>query len=144
MRRSETVHCLFSARIERRNGSAVVEIPESEIDIGTIDAGEVYRVAIVQAADGTADASRDRRSSAGARSSKQDGPRSPPVAEGDVREVEIEGIGDQGDGIAKVDRGFVVIVPETEPGEHVEVEIESVYDNFALATLVDAETGDAP
>lgn len=144
MRRSETVHCLFSAQVERRNGTAVVEIPESEIDIGAIDAGEVYRVAIVPAADDTTDAGHDRRSSAGVRAGERDGPRSPPVAEGDVREVEIEGIGDQGDGIAKVDRGFVVIVPETEPGDRVEVEIETVYDNFALASLVDAETADSP
>jgi tRNA/tmRNA/rRNA uracil-C5-methylase (TrmA/RlmC/RlmD family) len=31
--------------------------------------------------------------------------------------VTIETVGDQGDGIAKVERGYVVIVPETQPGE---------------------------
>lgn len=139
---SDTVHCLFSARVERRDGSAVVEIPENELALGSVEAGEVYRVALVPAADsGTGSESNRRTATAHTATGRQ--PRSPPVAEGDVREVEIEGIGDQGDGIAKVDRGFVVIVPETEPGDRVEVEIESVYDNFALASVVDGETTDS-
>ena len=39
---------------------------------------------------------------------------------------------------AKVDRGFVVIVPGTSTGDQVAVEIESVYENFALGSVVDA------
>lgn len=120
--------------MERRNGSAVVEIPESELDIGSIESGDVYRVAILPGVD---TGRRDTTRSAESRRGEQAGPRSPPVAEGDVREVEIEGIGDQGDGIAKVDRGFVVIVPETSPGDQVAVEIQSVYDNFALGSIVE-------
>ncbi|MFC6906743.1 TRAM domain-containing protein [Halalkalicoccus tibetensis] len=38
----------------------------------------------------------------------------------------METIGDQGDGIARVERGYVVIVPDTDPHEHVEIEITSV------------------
>ncbi|MFC6906734.1 TRAM domain-containing protein [Halalkalicoccus tibetensis] len=39
----------------------------------------------------------------------------PPVTEGNHRTVEIETIGEQGDGIARVERGYVVIVPDTDP-----------------------------
>jgi len=41
-------------------------------------------------------------------------PQKPPVTEGEQRTVEIEDIGDQGDGITRVERGFVVIVSDTE------------------------------
>ncbi|MGM0398195.1 MAG: TRAM domain-containing protein [Halobacteriota archaeon] len=64
----------------------------------------------------------------------------PPVEEGDVREVTIESTGDQGDGIAKVDRGFVVIVPGARPGDDVTVEIESVQPNYAVANVVGDES----
>ena len=64
-------------------------------------------------------------------------PAGPPVDEGEVREVEIESIGDQGDGIARVERGFVVIVPETEEGDRVTVEVTNVRENVAFAEVVD-------
>ena len=38
----------------------------------------------------------------------------------------IESLGDQGDGITKIDRGYVVIVPGTRPDDKVTVEIENV------------------
>ena len=61
----------------------------------------------------------------------------PPVETGDVRTVTVETTGDQGDGIAKVERGYVVIVPEAEPGEEPTVEIEQVKQNVAFARVVD-------
>jgi predicted RNA-binding protein with TRAM domain len=61
----------------------------------------------------------------------------PPVAEGEVREVIIETIGDQGDGIAKVERGYVVIVPETERGDEVTVEITQARETVAFAQVRD-------
>ncbi|OYR71246.1 deoxyribonuclease, partial [Halorubrum sp. E3] len=45
--------------------------------------------------------------------------------------------GDQGDGIAKVERGYVVIVPETSVGDRVTVEIQQVRENVAFADVVD-------
>jgi predicted RNA-binding protein with TRAM domain len=51
--------------------------------------------------------------------------------------VTIETVGDQGDGIAKVDRGYVVIVPDTEPGAQPTVRIETVRENLAFASVVD-------
>ncbi|MDY6765911.1 MAG: TRAM domain-containing protein, partial [Candidatus Nanohaloarchaea archaeon] len=59
-----------------------------------------------------------------------------PVEEGETYEVEIEDLGSKGDGIARVDN-FVVFVPETEVGERVEVEINSVGRKFAFGDVVD-------
>lgn len=59
------------------------------------------------------------------------------MEEGDIREVEIETVGDQGDGIARVDRGFVVIVPETGPGERVTIEITDVKETVAFGTVTE-------
>jgi len=63
----------------------------------------------------------------------------PPVNEGDRRNVEIEDIGDQGDGITRVERGFVVIVPDTTQGERVIIEIADVRENVAFADVVSRE-----
>ncbi|MDY6770049.1 MAG: TRAM domain-containing protein [Candidatus Nanohaloarchaea archaeon] len=59
-----------------------------------------------------------------------------PVAEGETYEVEIEDLGSKGDGIARVDN-FVVFVPDTEVGERVEIEIDSVGRKFAFGEVVD-------
>jgi predicted RNA-binding protein with TRAM domain len=61
----------------------------------------------------------------------------PPVEEGEVREVTIESVGDQGDGIAKVERGYVVIVPDGEPGQQPTVEIDTVRQNVSFAKIID-------
>jgi len=75
------------------------------------------------------------RGSGGARSRTASS--GPPVSEGDVRDVTIETLGDKGDGIAKIERGYVVIVPDSELGDEVTVEITSVRDNVSFATVLD-------
>ncbi|MDS0223289.1 TRAM domain-containing protein [Haloarcula sp. S1AR25-5A] len=61
------------------------------------------------------------------------------MEEGEVRDVTIETVGDQGDGIAKVERGYVVIVAGTHPGDEPTVEIEQVQENVAFASIVDSD-----
>ena len=51
--------------------------------------------------------------------------RVPPVKEGDELDVEIEAVGEKGDGIAKKD-GFVIFVPNTKQGDKVRVRINKV------------------
>jgi predicted RNA-binding protein with TRAM domain len=46
-------------------------------------------------------------------------------------------IGDQGDGITRVERGFVVIVPDTKETERVTIEITDVRENVAFAEVVE-------
>ncbi|QLD88670.1 TRAM domain-containing protein [Natronomonas salina] len=59
-----------------------------------------------------------------------------PVESGETHHVEIEELGEEGDGIAYVE-GFVVFVPDTELTEAVDVEIESVRDSFAVGEVVE-------
>jgi predicted RNA-binding protein with TRAM domain len=51
--------------------------------------------------------------------------------------VDIEDIGDQGDGVTRVERGFVVIVPDTKQGERVTIEITDVRQNVAFADVIE-------
>lgn len=59
-----------------------------------------------------------------------------PVESGEIRTVEIEDLGDEGDGIAKVNE-FTIFVPDVEQGETVEIEIGDVKANFGFARRVD-------
>jgi predicted RNA-binding protein with TRAM domain len=137
----EKLRCLFSAQVEEHDGSYVVEVPTEELRRGEIEPGATYRVAILSSSSETETGETDTQSeSSRGEPDRERGPPEPPVAEGDTREVEIENIGEQGDGIARVERGFVVIVPDTELGERVTVEITDVKQNVAFADVVERQT----
>jgi 23S rRNA (uridine2552-2'-O)-methyltransferase len=59
-----------------------------------------------------------------------------PVREGDQLEVDIEDVGSEGDGIAKVE-GYTLFVSGTEAGETVEVRVTDVKPRFGFAERVD-------
>jgi predicted RNA-binding protein with TRAM domain len=129
----DTLRCLFSAKVAEENDSYRLEVPKHEIEAGALTEGDVYRVAILpHVADASSEESRTDSPTGG-----DDHPQTPPVTEGEHRDVEIEDIGEQGDGITRVERGFVVIVPETDKGERVTVEITDVGQNVAFATVVE-------
>ena len=70
------------------------------------------------------------------REEREDRPeRQPPVAQGEVIEVEIISTGKQGDGIGKFE-GYVIIVAGAKPGEKVEVEITKVMPRQAFGEIV--------
>lgn len=50
----------------------------------------------------------------------------PVVKDCKIRDVEIKTIGDQGDGISKVERDYVVIGPDAEPGDEPTIEVKEV------------------
>ena len=125
------LQCLFSARVDEQDGSYVVEIPEQEVRFGNLQRGETYRVALLPSP-----SNGESQESAPEPEREQRAP-TPPVEEGEQRNVEIEDIGDQGDGITRVERGFVVIVPDTEQGERVTIEITDVRQNVAFAEVVE-------
>ena len=129
---SEQLLCLYSAEIDERDGSYIIEVPKREITLGEIDPDGVYRVGLVES----------RSITQRSQSSQDETPSSegPPVAEGNQRTVKIEGLGDQGDGIARVERGFVIIVPGTEKGDVVDVEIGNVRDNVAFGEVINHES----
>ena len=59
-----------------------------------------------------------------------------PVAAGDRVEVDVVDVGDEGDGIAKVD-GYTLFVAGADAGETVEVRVTDVKPRFGFAELVD-------
>mgnify|MGYP000633228727 FL=1 len=136
---SDSLRSLFSAQIEERDGSYIVDVPASEIEHDSLAADETYRVAILKSESSTNKKTQEEQpQSAGQEPTPTlDGP---PVDEGEVRDVTIETTGDQGDGIAKVERGYVVIVPGGQPGDEPTVEIEQVKENVAFASIVEPDS----
>jgi predicted RNA-binding protein with TRAM domain len=132
---SDRLRCLYSARVEERNGDYVVDVPAQEVELGDIEAGETYRIALLPES-----ASESGTEESPTPTTRDQRPPGPPVEEGEQRDVEIEDIGEQGDGITRVERGFVVIVPDTSQGERVTIEITDVRENVAFADVVSRET----
>ena len=87
----------------------------------------------------TGDRSRQQTDPQNQRESQTETPQRPPVNEEETRTVTIETTGDQGDGIARVERGYVVIVPSSVPGDELEVEIQTVKQNFAMAEIINED-----
>mgnify|MGYP000300741633 CR=1 FL=1 len=132
---SDSLRSLFSAQIEKQDGSYVVDIPSSEIEHDALDTGETYRIALLASQPSADQGNQHERYQSTAQEATPTS-EGPPVEEGEVRDVTIETIGDQGDGIAKVERGYVVIVPDGQPGDEPAVEIEQVQENVAFASIV--------
>jgi len=131
---SDKLLCLFSERVRAEDDTYVIEVPQREIETGSIDPDETYRVALIsreraEAADDDDDTATETPSSEP----------QPPVEAGEIRYVEIEDIGKQGDGIARVERGYVIIVPGAEIGERVKIEITEVKSNFAVGEIIDED-----
>ncbi len=136
----DRLECLFSASIDQRGDSYSIEIPREELEEGAISRDDTYRVAVLPSTpQNRATSARQQGGSAPNTDMVERDPQTPPVAEGDVREVTIETIGDQGDGIAKIDRGYVVIVPGARPDDEVSIEITQARENVAFARVRDDE-----
>ncbi|EMA24257.1 TRAM domain-containing protein [Haloarcula argentinensis] len=158
------LHCLFTAPVEEQQDSYVIEIPKQEVELGTLAPETLYRIALFQSAaeaptpqsqsGSQSDPQSSSHSKAESQSSSQSGPQSdsrsgepsrepefgpssPPVAEGETRVVEIENIGDKGDGVARIDGGYVVIVSDADVGERLRVEMDQVRENVAFAEIVE-------
>lgn len=132
----DSLRSLFSGTVREEGGQFVVDIPNSEIENEGLVPGTEYQIALLDApADTPTTASEEpwRYPSDDPRSAQE-----PPVEAGEKVDVEIESVGDEGDGIARVDRGYVVIVPGGEPGDRVTVEIEQVTETVGFARIVEA------
>ena len=130
----QSFRAVYTATLRERDDSYLIEVPKREVEHDAVSAGEVCRVVLI---DRVSETSHDADSDSGAASEPTDSDSSgPPVAEGEVREVTIESLGDQGDGIAKVERGYVVIVPDGEPGDEPTVKINRAKGNVAFATIL--------
>ncbi len=127
---SEKLLCLFSTDISAEEDRYVIEVPRQEIETGDVDPDEIYRVALISRAEAAATGEASERTTA-------PGEPQPPVDVGETRYVEIEDIGKQGDGIARVERGYVIIVPGADVGERVKVEVSEVKSNFAVGEIIE-------
>ena len=136
---SDRLKCLFSSSIEQNGESYRIGVPKHEINDGSVVPGEIYRVAIL--ATETADEESDPQSQSSSDTSRSP-TQSPPVERGDKRTVTIESVGDQGDGIAKVEQGYVVIVPGARPDDEVEIEIQNARENVAFAEIIEPVSSD--
>lgn len=71
------------------------------------------------------------------------GQKEAPVSVGGEYEVEIEAVGDKGDGISKV-KGFVVFVPGVNTGDKVKVKVNKVLSNVAFGEVVEKQKKPEP
>ncbi|MFC6836540.1 TRAM domain-containing protein [Halomarina ordinaria] len=124
---SEKLLCLFSADVTSEDDRYIVEVPRREVETGSIDPGQTYRVALIATGEPVPEETESRPSSEP----------QPPVEVGEIRYVEVEDIGKQGDGIARVERGYVIIVPGAEIGERVKIEVTEVKSNFAVGDVLE-------
>jgi len=132
---SDDLLCLSTAQMSAEDDSYHIEIPDREIENGTIDTAETYRVAILPGeSDTISDSSADQPAEP---APEPETDQQPPVDVDETRDVEIDSIGDQGDGIARIDQGYVVIVPDTEVGDRATVRIETAKENVAFAEVVE-------
>jgi predicted RNA-binding protein with TRAM domain len=130
----DRLECLFSAAVEEASDSYTIEVPKDEAERGAISAGETYRVVLLE--NNPSDESEPSHTNTAPTPTSTSTP-TPPVSTGDTREVTIETLGDQGDGIAKIERGYVLIVPGVRPDDEVTVEITQVRENVAFADVRD-------
>lgn len=132
----DSLRTLFTGVVEERDGEYVVVVPSSEVEQGELTAEETYRVGLVGVeGDGGMAPEDDRDSEAGTQGRRAVKSDQPPVVEGETYQVEIESMGDQGDGVAYID-GFVVMVADAEIGERVVVKVETVLESVAFADVV--------
>ncbi|NLV06346.1 TRAM domain-containing protein [Haloarcula rubripromontorii] len=158
------LHCLFTGLVEEQDDSYVIEIPKQEVELGTLDTETLYRIALFQSAaeaptpqsqsgsrtrpdpEPSSNSKSEQQSRSKPRSDSRSGepgpepefePSSPPVAEGETRVVEIDNIGDKGDGVARIDGGYVVIVSDADVGERLRVKMNQVRENVAFAEIVE-------
>lgn len=143
---SDSLRLLFDTSVETEDDRHVISIPKGLLEDPPLQEDSTYRIALLPTLD-----SPKERDSAPEQNHHRTGPDVPrssdesngertrarnqqsPVEEGERRTVSIDTLGDQGDGIAKVERGFIIIVSGTQPGDEVDVEITHVKDSVAFA-----------
>jgi len=128
---------LFSASVEETTDSYVIEVPRSEVDGGSVDGTESYQVAILTNGRSSVEAESSSRSASNNSSTEQEELQFPPVSQGEERIVEITEMGDKGNGFTRVEHGFVVIVPDTDIGERVRIQIETIHEKVVFGNIVE-------
>lgn len=138
----DNLKAVFTTTLKQDAGF-YLDVPLGFMETETLQPGKQYRVALLETSDAGAEKTVSNNSTESEQTPHDDRQRhrqqhrsGPPVEEGETRSVTIESLGDAGDGVAKVEGGYVVIVPDTEPGQQPTVRITDVKPNVAFATVV--------
>ena len=134
----DSLRSLFSTSVEEQDGTYVIEVPSDEINQEALTVDNIYQVTILNSSSPKPSMPQQSQATRSQQDVRHNS--GPPVDEGEVRNVTIETVGEQGDGIAKVERGYVVIVPGGQPGDEPTVKIDRVQDNVAFASIVDTDS----
>ncbi|MFB6299301.1 MAG: TRAM domain-containing protein [Halobacteriales archaeon] len=131
---SDALLAVFHAEVTHQDDAYEVEIPASIVESGSVASNETYRIGILEPHDNVV-AGRETAPSVPAEPTAE--MTEAPVAEGEQLDVVIEDTGDEGDGIARLDPGYVIFVPDTEPGDRVRIEITDVTESYAFGEVVE-------
>lgn len=138
----DQLQTLITTELTPQEGTNHIEVPAELIDQDSVEPGKMYQIAILEPH--STHSSPSENADSGSNSTSEESvhtSQNPPVQEGDVQTVTIETLGDQGDGIARVERDYVIIVPNTTPNEEVTIEIHTVQSNVAFATVINHDGG---
>jgi predicted RNA-binding protein with TRAM domain len=134
---------LFTTQVEARRGSFVIEIPKNEVRHGTVRLEDTYRVAILSSTVSRPEGERSESSRRAPerrldieRTLDDEAVSEPPVSVGETLTVEIEDVGEQGDGIARVDGEFVIFVPSTDVGDEVTIRVTHLLDTYGFGQVI--------
>ncbi|MFC6616082.1 TRAM domain-containing protein [Halopenitus salinus] len=136
---ADSLRLLYETTLDENEDKYELTLPKELVEGTSLTTESPYRVALLESPTQTGQKSESSGSThrvTEATDEEQIETPDPPVKVGDVRSVTIDTLGDQGDGLAKVERGFIVIVPGTQPGDRVDVEITKVKDTVAFADPV--------
>lgn len=135
---------LSTHKIQQSDEQYEIQIPDTHIEGGPLDESDEYRVAIMRTTDpspSSQSASDSDPQESSVSNTNRNSPTGdeyePPVSVGDELTVTIDSTGDQGDGIAHVAGGYVVVVENANVGEELLVHIDSVKQNYSFASIVD-------
>ncbi|MDY6817302.1 MAG: TRAM domain-containing protein [Halobacteriales archaeon] len=129
---SDDLHAVFHAEVTRQDETYVIELPASTVEQGSLTPGEIYRIGVLDAHE-TVRSGNQSAPSPTANTEMTDAP----VAEGEQLDVVIEDTGDEGDGIARLDPGYIIFVADTDPGDRVRIEITDVTESYAFGEVVE-------
>lgn len=140
---------LYSAEIDTTGDTYTIKVPKREVEMGDVDPEATHQIGLFEKPTSGGDSSAERQPSKngdansnrnhietdhGSRGYSDDGP---PVEKGEQVKVEIESIGKKGDGIAKVDKGYVIIVPDTNVGEKITARITDTKENVGFGEVIE-------
>lgn len=134
----EQLQALFATHLMNQDGRSQIEVPDELLETDTIDPTEVYQIAVIETrtTQTTGEQQRTVSTTGTEVSASPEDRQEPPVKTGELRTVTIDTLGKQGDGIARVEHGYVLIIEDVEPDEEVVVKIRNIQSNLAFATVV--------